>query len=253
MGARTSATGWVISAKPVQKDRAKLSGRLDPDGNTLAVCEELLSFVNSVGEMRQRYMRDEHMRAVRLHAVGDLRVDDIAVPRAPDVGEVSLRLAAAGICGSDLHNFRTGAWISRAPSVAGHEFTGTVTAVGHGVTNVVLGQRVVVDSRRICRVCENCHNGLDQICDRLGFLGEVIDGGFAEHVTMPARNALAAPDDVPDRHLAMAEPVAVALHALRRLAPPDGSDVVVTGCGPIGGLVSLLASRSGHKVKLIER
>lgn len=87
------------------------------------------------------------MRAVRLHAKGDLRVEQIKPPKSPSAGEVTLAVTMAGICGSDLHNYRTGAWISRSPSVAGHEFTGIITALGEGVVHVALGDRVVVDSR----------------------------------------------------------------------------------------------------------
>ncbi len=193
------------------------------------------------------------MRAVHLYAKGDLRVESIAAPQPPVAGEVTLAVAAAGICGSDLHNFATGAWISRSPSVAGHEFTGTVTAVGAGVTHVALGDKVVVDSRCLCGTCPACRDGRGQVCERLGFVGEAIDGGFAEAVTLPARNVLRADDRVPDRHLAMAEPLAVALHTLRRLALPKGAPVLVTGCGPIGGLVALLASRDGHAVTVVDR
>lgn len=193
------------------------------------------------------------MKAVRLHGVQDLRVEEIAAPAPPGPAEVTLRVTAAGICGSDLHNFRTGAWISRAPSVAGHEFTGVVTAVGADVRNVAPGDRVLVDSRHVCGICAACRAGLSQVCERLGFLGEVIDGGFAEAVSLPARNVLPAPEGVADRHLAMAEPLAVALHALNRLALPEGAPLVVTGCGPIGGLAALLAARRGHLVTVIDR
>lgn len=193
------------------------------------------------------------MRAVRLYAKGDLRVEMIDQPKAPAAGEVTLAVRMAGICGSDLHNYLTGAWISRSPSVAGHEFTGIITALGEGVVHVALGDRVVVDSRHVCGICPACRAGRGQVCEKLGFLGEVIDGGFAEAVTLPGRNVLMAPDGVPDRHLAMAEPLAVALHALHRLAPLPGALVIVTGCGPIGGLVALLASRAGHPIVVIDR
>ena len=190
------------------------------------------------------------MLAVRLHATRDLRVEEIAAPLPPRPGEVTLQVTMAGICGSDLHNFKTGAWISRAPSVAGHEFTGIVTALGTGVAHVTQGDRVVVDSRHICGACPACRAGRGQVCASLGFLGEVIDGGFAESVTIPARNVLKAAE-VPDRHLAMAEPLAVALHALNRLQPEG--DLVIAGCGPIGGLIALLASTMGHRPRLIDR
>ena len=193
------------------------------------------------------------MQSVRLYAKGDLRVEQIADPKPPSKNEVTLAVTVAGMCGSDLHNYKTGAWISRSPSVAGHEFSGVVTALGAGVDHVALGDRVVVDSRVQCGRCVACKAGRGQVCDSLGFVGEVIDGGFAEAVTLPARNVMRAPDGVPDRHLAMAEPLAVALHALRRLSPAPAALVLVTGCGPIGGLVALLAARAGHEVAVIDR
>ncbi|MBU2959297.1 alcohol dehydrogenase catalytic domain-containing protein [Citreicella sp. C3M06] len=193
------------------------------------------------------------MDAVRLHGIGDLRFERVPGPAAPAAGEVTLTVSVAGICGSDLHNYRTGAWISRARSIAGHEFTGTVTELGAEVSHVAVGDRVVVDSRWTCGVCPSCRDGVGQVCAKLGFLGEVIDGGFAQQVTLPARNVLKAPADVADRHLAMAEPLAVALHALNLMALPGGAELVVAGCGPIGALVTLLATRAGHPVCILDR
>lgn len=192
------------------------------------------------------------MRAVRLHGVKDLRVEEVALPLPPGPDEVTLRVTAAGICGSDLHNFATGAWISRTPSIAGHEFAGVVTAVGTGVDHVAIGDSVAVDSRVTCGTCDNCRDGLSQICQKLGFLGEVIDGGFAECVTIPAKNVLKAPASSAPRHLAMAEPLAVALHAVRLLNAPEGAPVLVTGAGAIGALSALVLSHFGHKVSIID-
>ena len=193
------------------------------------------------------------MKSVRLYGVKDLRVEDVALPASPNEGEVTLKVSFAGICGSDLHNFRTGEWITRAPSVAGHEFAGTITAIGEGVNHVAVGDRVIVDSRHICGTCRNCRDDLGQVCENLGFLGEVIDGGFAEAVTIPARNVLKAPVGVPDEHLALAEPLAVALHVLNKLRAPDGAEIVITGCGPICGLVALLAAQKGHPLIVVDR
>ena len=193
------------------------------------------------------------MEAVRLYGVGDLRHDTVASPAAPAPDEVTLAVSVAGICGSDLHNYRTGAWISRAPSIAGHEFAGTVTAIGESVSHVAVGDRVIVDSRYTCGRCKACRGGVGQVCTELGFLGEVIDGGFAEHVTLPGRNVLKAPEGVADRHLAMAEPLAVALHALNLMHVPEGAEIIVAGCGPIGGLITLLATRAGHPVRIVDR
>ncbi len=183
------------------------------------------------------------MKAVRLHAVGDLRVETISAPPAPEAGQVLIDVEAAGICGSDLHNFSTGQWISRSPSVAGHEFCGRIVAVGPGVTGFAPGDAVVADSRFWCGICENCRAGDRNACEQLGFVGEVCDGGFAERVLLPARLVLKRPDDLPANIAAMSEPLAVALHALSKLAVEPGAPVLIVGCGTIGGLCALALSR----------
>ncbi len=183
------------------------------------------------------------MKAARLHAAGDLRVEHIPAPGEPKPGNVRLRVTAAGICGSDLHNFRTGQLISRAPSVAGHEFAGIVAALGPGVTDLSIGDTVVADSRFWCGECLACRGGRQNVCAKLGFVGEVCDGGFAEEVELPARLLLRHDPELDPAIAAMAEPLAVALHAVRRLDPRKGEPVLVAGCGPIGGLAAVLLSR----------
>ena len=84
------------------------------------------------------------MKAVRLYEKGVLRVEEVAPPSSPEPGWASLKVIMAGICGSDIHNFKTGQWITRSPSIAGHEFTGVVTALGTGVENVRVGDMIVV-------------------------------------------------------------------------------------------------------------
>ena len=183
------------------------------------------------------------MKAARLYAAGDLRVEDIDPPEAPQPGWARLKVTAAGICGSDLHNFRTGQWISRSPSVAGHEFAGIVQEVGAGVSGLARGDHVVADSRYWCGKCQACLDGLQNVCTELGFVGEVCDGGFAEEVSLPARLLVKHDPSLDPAIAAMAEPLAVALHAIRRQALPAGTPILVVGCGPIGGLAALLISR----------
>lgn len=183
------------------------------------------------------------MKAVRLYDAGDLRVEEVAAPSAPPAGFVNLQVRAAGICGSDLHNYRTGQWISRRPSTAGHEFCGRVIAVGDGVSHLATGDVVSSDSRMWCDTCAACRSGRSNICETLGFVGEVCDGGFADEVQLPARLLVRHDPQLSPHVAAMAEPLAVALHAVRRLAVPAGEPVLVVGCGTIGGLVALLLSR----------
>ncbi|ULJ75557.1 zinc-dependent alcohol dehydrogenase [Rhizobium gallicum] len=183
------------------------------------------------------------MKAVRLYDAKVLRVEEVAEPSAPPPGFVNLRIRAAGICGSDLHNYRTGQWISRRPSTAGHEFCGRVTAVGEGVNHVAVGDVVSADSRMWCGTCPACMSGRSNVCETLGFVGEVCDGGFAEAVQLPARLVVRHDPQLSPHIAAMAEPLAVALHAVRRLAVPAGEPVLVIGCGTIGGLSALLLCR----------
>jgi (R,R)-butanediol dehydrogenase/meso-butanediol dehydrogenase/diacetyl reductase len=183
------------------------------------------------------------MKAVRLYDAMDLRVEEVDRPLQPPAGFVNIDVRAAGICGSDLHNFRTGQWISRRPSTAGHEFCGRICAIGDGVEGLSVGDTVAADSRVYCGICPACASGRTNVCENLGFVGEVCDGGFAEQVQLPARLVIHHEPSLDPRVAAMAEPLAVALHAVQRLQVPSGEPVLLIGCGTIGGLSGLLLSR----------
>jgi len=183
------------------------------------------------------------MKAVRLYDANDLRVEEMASPSSPPAGFVNLQVRAAGICGSHLHNSRPGQWISRRPSTAGHEFCGRITAIGDGVTDFAIGDVVSSDSRMWCGLCPACLSGRSNVCESLGFVGEVCDGGFADEVQVPAKLLVRHDPHLSPHIAAMAEPLAVALHAVRRLSVPRGEPVLVIGCGTIGGLCALILSR----------
>lgn len=193
------------------------------------------------------------MRAARLHGIGDIRIETVPDPAPPGAGEVAVRVLAAGICGSDLHNFWTGQWIARLPVTPGHEFAGEVTAVGPGVEGFAPGDRVVADSRVACGTCSACRTGQRNLCTSLGYVGEVCEGGFAEAVVLPAAGLLRVDPAVPPEIAALAEPLGVALHVVRRLAAPAGVPVLVAGCGPIGGLTALLLAEGGCTVLVADR
>lgn len=185
------------------------------------------------------------MQAVRLHGVGELRVEMLPPIAAPSAGEVTIRVRAAGICGSDLHNFRTGRWISRLPVTPGHELAGEVIALGHGVTELQPGELVVADSRIACGQCPACMQDRENTCESLGYVGEVCDGGFAEFVNLPAARLLKVPAGVPARIAALSEPLGVALHMIRRLAPVNGRPILIAGAGPVGGLAAIALEHLG--------
>ncbi len=182
------------------------------------------------------------MKSVRLYNPLDLRFE--TVNQAPDPGpnEVRVRVAYAGICGSDIHNYKTGQWISRSPSIAGHEFSGWIEATGEGVCDLSIGDKVIADSRYYCGKCHNCKTDMQHLCETLGFIGEAIDGGFAELITLPAKLIVKCDPKIPLDIAALAEPLAVSLHALNRMNIPDDEPLLIIGCGPIGALAAL-ASR----------
>lgn len=175
------------------------------------------------------------------------------VSPAPGAGEASIRVAYCGICGTDMHVFH-GNMDARVgfERVIGHEMSGTVEAVGEGVTNVTPGQKVVVRPLDHCGACPACQAGHQHICHKLKFLGLDTDGAMQEIWTVPAHTLHVLPDDIAMDHAALIEPVAVACHDVRLSNLQPGEDVVVIGGGPIGMLVAMVARDAGGKVVLSE-
>ena len=179
-------------------------------------------------------------------------VEKRSVP-APGPGEVAVRVAYCGICGTDMHVFH-GNMDARVgfERVIGHEMSGTVTTLGDGVTNVRPGQKVVVRPLDHCGDCPACRAGHNHICHKLKFLGLDTDGAMQEIWTVPAHTLHVLPDDIAMDHAALIEPVAVACHDVRLSGLKPGEDVVVIGGGPIGMLVAMVARDAGGKVVLSE-
>jgi L-iditol 2-dehydrogenase len=183
------------------------------------------------------------MRAAVLHAPADLRVEDVAVPSVGD-GEVLVRVAAAGICGSDIPRvMATGTY--RFPTIPGHEFSGVVERTGAGVTNVAAGDRVAVAPLIPCGRCEHCAAGNYSLCDDYDFLGSRSDGAFAQYLRAPARNVLKVPDHVNLEVAATIEPAAIVLHGIQKVPLALGDAVAVIGCGALGYFALQFAKLSG--------
>jgi len=185
------------------------------------------------------------MKAARLYGIGDLRIEQVPAPSVTPPNCLRLRVRAAGICGSDLHNFRTGKWITRAAVIPGHEVAGEIIELGEGVKGFRLGDLIVADSRVNCGRCVHCQEGRPNVCPAMGYLGEVMDGGFAEQMILPAARALCVPPDVPAEIAALAEPLGVALRVIRRLDPEPNEPLLIAGAGPIGGFVAMLLAEFG--------
>ena len=182
------------------------------------------------------------MKAAIFDKVGaPLRIDTVADP-SPAADEVVLRIAACGICGSDLH-------ITEDPVpfgigegfVLGHEFAGDIVAIGSEVANLRIGDRVAVVPMRGCGHCEACERGDPARCPEMVLIG----GGYAEYATVAARQCHILADEIALEDGALAEPLSVALHCIIRSGMKPGDSVAILGAGPIGLLVAFWARRMG--------
>jgi L-iditol 2-dehydrogenase len=174
---------------------------------------------------------------------------------APGAGRVTVAVAAAGICGSDIHAYEWTpgyAFMTRhMPVTLGHEFAGTVSAVGEGVTALSVGDRVTCWPTVSCQTCAACAANRPQDCQNRSTVGLHADGGFAEQVTVPAANCRRLPDDLPLAVAALTEPLAVAVNAVDVAEVGPGSRVVVLGPGPIGLFIAFVAQQRGADVLLV--
>jgi L-iditol 2-dehydrogenase len=181
------------------------------------------------------------MKALLLSEYRRLEVTDVATPK-PQAGEVLLRVAACGICGSDVHGYDGSSGRRIPPIVMGHEAAGVVAAVGEGVAGFSEGDRVTLDSTVYCGECANCLRGDINLCDRREVLGVSCGdyrraGAFAEFVSVPARIIHKLPDRLAFEDAALLEAVAVALHAVSLATIAPGSTALVVGAGTIGLLL----------------
>ncbi|MDH7787609.1 L-idonate 5-dehydrogenase [Ochrobactrum sp. 19YEA23] len=191
------------------------------------------------------------MKAIVIHAAKDLRIDECE-PETPGPGEVEIRLAVGGICGSDLHYYNHGGFGTvrvKEPMILGHEVSGHIAALGEGVSGLAIGDLVAISPSRPCGHCEYCLKGLPNHCFNMRFYGSAmpfphIQGAFREQLVAQASQCVKA-DGLNAGEAAMAEPLAVTLHATRRAGEILGKRVLVTGCGPIGTLSILSARRAG--------
>ena len=183
---------------------------------------------------------------------GEAGIKDVPVTD-PGAGEVLLRVASCGICGSDVHAFRSDAgfeWV-RTPVTLGHEFSGIVEAIGPGVTLVSPGDRVVAVAIQGCGRCAVCLAGSTQLCPRRVAVGLSRDGGMAEYAVMPEQHLVPVPGGLDLTVAALGEPLSVAVHAVNGRADIEpGQKVVVSGPGPIGILCGMLARLNGAEVLL---
>ena len=175
------------------------------------------------------------MKAWVLHNIGDICLETIGKPSLA-ANEVLVEVRAAGICGSDIPRiFQTGA--HSFPIIPGHEFSGIVVKTGTDVGVKWQGERVGIFPLIPCRTCIPCRKKQYEMCRNYSYLGSRRNGGFAEYVAVPAKNLIKLPDSVTFEEAAMMEPMAVAVHAMRKIAPDASDTIAICGLGTIGLLL----------------
>lgn len=186
------------------------------------------------------------MKAVVLHKARDLRLEDVPIPKyGPD--DVLVKIKSVGICGSDVHYWRTGAigdFVVEAPMILGHEVAGVVAEVGANVKTLQVGDRVALEPGVPCRRCEACKTGRYNLCPDVQFFATPpVDGVLSDFAVSPADFAYKIPDSLSLDAAALIEPLSVGIHACRRGNLTAGQSVFIAGAGPIG-LTSLAAAKA---------
>lgn len=185
------------------------------------------------------------MKAWVLHGIDDIRLEEVEKPSLMG-REVLIQVKAVGICGSDIPRiYETGAHIH--PLIPGHEFSGLVVETGTEVPEKWREKRVGVFPLIPCRECLPCQRKQYEMCRNYSYLGSRRDGGFAEYVAAPVDNLLELPSDVSYEEAAMLEPMAVAVHAIRRVSPKPDDTVAVCGLGTIGLFIVMFLREMGIK------
>lgn len=190
----------------------------------------------------------------RIHGKKDLRIEQVALDELAE-GKVLIKVGAVGICGSDIHYFHDGgigtAIRVQEPIVPGHEFSGTVEAIGAGVTNVKAGDKVAINPSQPCGICEYCQKSIFQQCLNMQFMGSAMrlphcHGGARERLVVSANQCYKI-GNVSLGEAACCEPLSVGLHAINRSGGVIGKTVLLTGCGPIGALCIAAIKHAGAK------
>src|SRR3954447_7342590 len=187
--------------------------------------------------------------AATLFGPEDLRMIEHPLDKLAD-GMVRIRFGAGGICGSDMHYFRharTGDFVVKSPLVLGHEISGEVVEIAGSAANLKLGDRVAVNPSRWCGHCVACRQGRQNLCENIYFMGSAsktphMQGGFASLFDATSAQCIKVPKELSWSAAALAEPLAVCLHAIARAGAIDGRKAIIFGAGPIG-LLTMLAAR----------
>ncbi|GAA2612908.1 zinc-dependent alcohol dehydrogenase family protein [Streptomyces axinellae] len=183
------------------------------------------------------------MKAALVESVGKVSLTTVPDP-TPGPRDVVVRVAASGLCGTDLHILQ-GEFAPSLPLVPGHEFAGEVVALGSEVTELAEGDRVAVDPSLYCYECRHCRNGHNNMCDRWAAIGVTRAGGAAEFAVAPVANCVKLPDHIKTQDAALIEPLSCAVRGYDVLKSQLGSRVLIYGSGTMGLMMLELAKRTG--------
>jgi len=187
-----------------------------------------------------------------LYGPKDIKLAEKTIPE-PGYGQVIVKSAYTGICGSDVHYFKhgfCGSFIPKQPFALGHEFSGVIYKIGSGVEGLKMGDEVAVDPSMPCNQCNFCRNGKYNLCKSMKYFGSAscdphIDGGFGQFVLAPAKNCYILPPGINMSQASLLEPLSVAMHAVKQVDSLIGKSILITGGGPIGQLILRVARSFG--------
>jgi L-iditol 2-dehydrogenase len=185
-----------------------------------------------------------------LEKPNEILINKLSIPE-PKYGEVRIKLSKVGICGSDVHLF-LGHRVLEKSTIIGHEGLGYIDKIGDGVTDRMIGERVVIEPNIPCKKCIHCMGGHGNICTNKQVIGLNVTGAFAEYMIISADFAWKVPNEISDDDAVCIEPTAVAVHALFSAKVKPGDTIAVIGLGAIGLLVTQLALALGYKVFVTE-
>lgn len=204
------------------------------------------------------------MRAARYYAARDVRIEEIPIPTPPP-GHLLLRIHATGVCGTDAHEFSSGPHLFpaadhphpvtglTAPFTPGHELAGYVEAIGEGVTGFHVGELVASGAGSGCLNCWQCARGRTNLCAEYSSIGLNLDGGLAQHCTVPANICHSAePFGLTGDAAALSQPMSIAVHSMRQGRLSSDESALIIGCGGIGAFLTFVCSQVARDVTVVD-
>jgi len=192
------------------------------------------------------------MKAILVRTPGELVLEDVPDCPEPGVGQVRVRLRAAGVCGTDIHAFHGRQPFFEYPRILGHELAVEVIDAGSGVNHVKAGDLCCVEPYFFCGNCSACAAGRTNCCENMQVLGVHIDGGFREEFLVPG-DKLHSSKHLSAEQLAAVEPLAIGFHAVQRSGLANGEKILVIGAGPIGLAAAQCARAVGARVFILDQ